>query len=174
MHPERGFGISSSPSLGDVREWAANSNQAPGRRWAYPQTARASPRHGGLSATPGRRRKRAFLLLRDGQPAQFEIAFLLGFNVASAFTRALRRWSGGDAARLTEGTRVAHDAVTPGLEGPEETLPVHRSTGVRTQPTEQQEAQPARERQTPPGLEGPGGVRCCSAQPTTTCCSGTR
>ena len=40
------------------------------------------------------RRERAFQFLRDGQLAQFEIAFLLGFNDASAFTRAFRRWSG--------------------------------------------------------------------------------
>ena len=40
------------------------------------------------------RRERAFQLLRDGQLAQFEIAFLLGFSDPSAFTRAFRRWSG--------------------------------------------------------------------------------
>ena len=40
------------------------------------------------------RHERACQLLRDGQLAQFEIAFLLGFNDASAFTRAFRRWSG--------------------------------------------------------------------------------
>ncbi|MBZ4418893.1 AraC family transcriptional regulator [Myxococcus sp. RHSTA-1-4] len=40
------------------------------------------------------RRERAFQLLRDGQLAHFEIAFLLGFSDPSAFTRAFRRWSG--------------------------------------------------------------------------------
>jgi len=40
------------------------------------------------------RRERAFQFLRDGQLAQFEIAFLLGFNDPSAFTRAFKRWSG--------------------------------------------------------------------------------
>jgi AraC-like DNA-binding protein len=40
------------------------------------------------------RRERAFHLLRDGQLALFEIAFLLGFSDPSAFSRAFRRWSG--------------------------------------------------------------------------------
>jgi AraC-like DNA-binding protein len=40
------------------------------------------------------RRERAFQLLRDGQLAHFEIAFLLGFSDPSAFTRAFRRWCG--------------------------------------------------------------------------------
>jgi AraC-like DNA-binding protein len=40
------------------------------------------------------RRGRAFELLRDGQLALFEVAFLLGFSDPSAFSRAFRRWSG--------------------------------------------------------------------------------
>ncbi|WP_205525580.1 AraC family transcriptional regulator [Pyxidicoccus trucidator] len=52
------------------------------------------------------RRERAFQLLRDGQLAQFEIAFLLGFSDPSAFTRAFRRWSG----ETPQGWQKAHAA----------------------------------------------------------------
>jgi AraC-like DNA-binding protein len=40
------------------------------------------------------RRERALELLRSGQASLTEVAFLLGFSEASAFTRAFKRWHG--------------------------------------------------------------------------------
>jgi AraC-like DNA-binding protein len=42
----------------------------------------------------------AFHYLKSGQHAVKEVAYMLGYNELSAFTRAFRRWTGTTPARF--------------------------------------------------------------------------